>query len=144
MVDYATVSIPAFTLAGISRRTSNNKPEEIGALWQSFYKNDISSQIAAKKSDAVYSLYIDYEGDHTKPYTLVIGHLVEPEFAAPSGLVVKTVPAAKYAVFSANGPQPATLIAAWQRIWNLKLPRTYSGDFDLFSGDQVTVHVAID
>jgi len=34
-------------------------------------------------------------------------------------------------------------MAAWQKIWNLKLPRTYSGDFDLYSGDQVTVHVAI-
>ena len=45
----------------------------------------------------------------------------------------KTVPAAKYAVIPANGKQPDSVIAAWQRVYRSDLARTYSGDFDLYA-----------
>jgi predicted transcriptional regulator YdeE len=146
-MDYQMVPRPAFTVAGISLRTSNAEPEKIGGLWQQFYSGDFGSRIPDKKSDDIYSLYMEYEGDHTQPYTLVIGYEASPSAAIPSGMVAKTVPAAKYAVFTAMGPQPQTVISIWEYVWSAGLQRTYSGDFDVYSsgtsGQQVSVWVAI-
>jgi len=148
-MDYRTVSRPAFTIVGISARTSNAHPEEIGVLWQRYYGEGIASKIPNKKSEDTYSLYIDYESDHTQPYTLVIGCEVNGVAALPAGLVTKTVPAAKYAAFSAEGPQPQTVISVWQQVWASGLQRTYSGDFDVYSAgsdpsqQRVNVFVAI-
>lgn len=147
MKDYRIVSVPRFTVAGLSVVTSNDRSDQIGALWQQFYGQNVAAQIPNKKSDDIYSLYIDYQGDYTKPYRLVIGCKVDLISSLRAGLVAKTVPAANYAVVPANGPQPQSVIAAWQQIWTSDLPRTYSGDFDLYSGEgsdqQVNVYVAI-
>jgi predicted transcriptional regulator YdeE len=149
-MNHKTISLAAFTVAGISVRTSNDRPQEIGALWQRFYAESIAANIPNKKSENIYSVYIDYEGDHTKPYTLVIGGEVSDVSSLPTGLISKTVPAAKYAVISANGKQPDSVIAAWHSVYNSDLARTYSGDFDLYvsrgSGPQgldVNLYVAI-
>ena len=103
MLDYKIVSRPAFTIAGISVRTSNARAAQIGKLWQDFYSQNISARVTDKKSGDIYSLYAEYEGDHTQPYTLVIGHEVDEASGTVGGLTTKTVPVAKYAVFPANG-----------------------------------------
>ncbi len=72
-MNYQNVSRPAFTVVGISARVSNDRPQEIGKLWQQFYVQGIAAKIPNKKSEKIYSVYIDYESDHTKPYTMVIG-----------------------------------------------------------------------
>jgi predicted transcriptional regulator YdeE len=131
-MDYTTVSLPPITIVGISARVSNERPQEIGKLWQQFYAQGIADKIPDKKSENIYSAYIDYESDHTKPYTLVIGCEVNDAGSLPADLVCKTIPAAQYAVIPANGKQPEALIAAWQKVWKSDLPRTYSGDFDLY------------
>jgi predicted transcriptional regulator YdeE len=131
-MNYKTVSLPAFTVVGISARVSNDRPQEIGALWRQFYAQGIAAKIPNKKSENVYSVYIDYESDHTKPYTIVIGCEVNDAASLPAGLVSKTVPAAKYAVIPANGKQPDSVIAAWQSVYSSDLARNYSGDFDLY------------
>ncbi len=149
-MDYKTVSLPRFTIVGISARVSNEQPQEIGQLWQQFYAEGVAGKIPNKKSENIYSVYIDYESDHTKPYTLVIGCEVNDASSVPAGLVSKTVPAAKYAVIPANGKQPDSVIAAWQQVYGYGLARTYSGDFDLYvskgpdpSGLDVSLYVAI-
>jgi predicted transcriptional regulator YdeE len=146
-VKHTTFSRPTFTVVGISARVSNDRPQEIGALWRQFYADGIAAKIPNKKSENIYSVYIDYESDHTKPYTIVIGCEVNDAASLPAGLVSKTIPPAKYAVISANGKQPDTLIAAWQQVWKSDLPRTYSGDFDLYVSKgvdlDVSLHVAI-
>jgi predicted transcriptional regulator YdeE len=149
-MNYKTISLPAFAIVGISARVSNDRAQEIGELWQQFYAQGIAAKIPNKQSENIYSVYIDYESDHTKPYTLVIGCEVKDVSSLPVGLVSKTVPAAKYAVIPANGKQPDAVIAAWQQVWNSDLPRTYSGDFDLYASKgpdpadlDVNLHVAI-
>ena len=146
-MNFRTISLPAFTIVGISARVSNDRPQEIGKLWQQFYAEGIAAKIPNKKSENIYSVYIDYESDHTKPYTIVIGCKVNDAASLPAGLVAKTVPASKYAVISANGKQPDALIAAWQQVWKSDLPRTYSGDFDQYvsraADMDVSLHVAI-
>jgi predicted transcriptional regulator YdeE len=149
-MNYQNISRPAFTIVGISARVSNDRPQEIGQLWQQFYAQGIAAKIPNKKSENIYSLYIDYEGDHTKPYTMVIGCEVKDATSLPAGLVSKNVPAAKYAVIPANGKQPDSVIAAWLQVYSSGLARTYSGDFDLYvtkgpdpSDQDVNLYVAI-
>jgi predicted transcriptional regulator YdeE len=149
-MQYSLLSRSAFSVAGISARVSNDRPHSIGALWQQFYAQGIGAQIPSKKSENIYSVYIDYESDHTKPYTMVIGCEVSDAGSLPPGLVRTTVPAATYAVIPANGKQPDSVIAAWQWVSRSDLARTYSGDFDLYvslgsdpADVDVKLHVAI-
>jgi predicted transcriptional regulator YdeE len=150
MPDYRIVVRPGFTVVGLALRTSNSQPDQIGGLWQEFYTRNIASLIRNAKSGDIYSVYIDYEGDHTQPYTLVIGCEADA-INVPPGLVAKNVPAARYAVFPASGKQPESVIAAWQKVWGADLSRTYSGDFDLYSApaevspqqQQVEIYVAV-
>jgi predicted transcriptional regulator YdeE len=73
-------------VAGISARVSNDRPQEIGALWQHFYAQGIAAKIPNKKSENIYSVYIDYESDHTGAYTIVIGCEVNDAAALPADL----------------------------------------------------------
>lgn len=55
---------------------------------------------------------------------------------------MKAVPTAKYAIFSAKGPQPQTVVSVWKHVWSSSLTRTYATDFDRYRGpDDVQVHI---
>ncbi len=140
-------SLPRFVLVGRTCRASNADPAPIGALWGAFFGGGGAAQIPGRVNDDLYSLYYEYEGDHTQPYTMLLGCRVADDVDVddlPEGLVATTVPAARYAVHDVSGPQPDTLIQAWQQIWEAPLDRTYSGDFDHHvAPDRVRVHVAI-
>lgn len=135
---------PAFTLVGIACRASNDDPASIGALWGAFFAGGGAAQIPNRVDDRIHSLYTDYEGDHTQPYTVVLGCEVTEVGGLADGLAAHMVPAAKYAVFEAAGPQPQTLIETWMRIWETPLERTYSADFDLhLDPERVEIHVGV-
>jgi beta-lactamase class D len=154
MQQYKTIKEPSKKIIGISCKTSNTSgtaPEDIGKLWQKFYQESISSQIPNKISDEIIALYCEYEGDWTKPYSLIIGHVVNSLNNIPSGMVGKEIPGGTYACFTAAGEHPATLIETWKRIWsNTTLQRTYTGDYELYnhrfflqSPQEVNVFIAI-
>ena len=150
MLDFETVTRASFSVAGLATRTSNSRPDQIGALWQEFYGRNILAQIPNKRSSDVYSVYIDYESDHNGPYTLIIGCEVDKDTAVPEGLSKQQVPGARFSVFDANGKQPDALISTWQKIPGMNLKRTFSGDFDLYrnvpgtSQPDVRVFVAVE
>ena len=115
-----------------------------------FYTENVRERILHKTSQDVYGLYCDYEGDHTKPYSLLIGCQTAAVEAAPNGMVSKTIPASTYAVFSAVGPHPQALIETWGEIWKTDLKRTYTGDFEYYDDNfaydkptEVKVFIAI-
>ncbi|HSX37555.1 MAG TPA: effector binding domain-containing protein, partial [Chlamydiales bacterium] len=69
----------------------------------------------------------------------------------PEGLVGKTIPASKYAVFTTKGAFPQGLIATWQEVWKSNLSRSYTSDFELYRSDfnpqknpEVKVYIAIE
>jgi predicted transcriptional regulator YdeE len=139
-----TQSLGSFTVVGIARRQSNDHPDEIGKLWQDFSASGGVKQIPNRKSDDIYAVYTEYEGDHTKPYTMVLGCEVTEVGSLPKGLVAKIISDAKYAVFDAKGPQPTSVISAWKHIWSSSLVRAYTADFDHYHGpEDVHVHVAV-
>ena len=141
MGSHTIVEKPAIHIIGIDCRTSNapnRGPHDIPKLWGRFYSEDIISRIPNKASNEVIALYCDYEGDHTQPYSVVIGCPVSSIDAIPEGMIVKTIPASSYAVFQAVGDYPTSLIETWGTIWSqTDLKRTYTGDFELY-GDKFT------
>lgn len=146
---FQTVARESLTVVGIVTRTVDDPPSEIGRLWQRFFAEQVPARIPHRAGADVYSVYTDYEGDHTQSYTVLLGCAVTQLIdALPHGLVARTIPAATYAVLAAVADRPDAIGSAWQVVYAAALPRTYTSDFDLHYGDgprtgTVDVHVAV-
>lgn len=129
-------TIDTFHIMGISVRTSNENGQaatDIPALWDRFFKEAIPSKIQNRLSEEIYCLYTDYEKDHTKPYTTVLGYKVKDLDTVPEGLTGATVPGKTFEVFTATGKLTEGIVFnEWMQIWNTGLNRTYSGDFEVY------------
>ncbi len=146
---YKTVQKTSFTIVGLALTTSNlSAAYEIPPFWDQIRDSNVLSLIPNKVSENIYGLYTDYEGDHTASYTLVVGCEVSSVGKIPDEMIVKTVPSANYAVFTAKGHYPQSVYEAWLSIWNLNLPRSYSGDFELYGekfqkDSEVDIYIAV-
>lgn len=153
MENYTIVQKPSMIVVGIECRTSNDPeaaPHDIPKHWDKFDAENVYPRILNKASNEVIALYCDYEGDCTQPYSFVLGCIVSSLDDVPEGMVVKTIPAASYAVFPTVGEYPASLIKTWEQIWATNLTRTYTADYEVYgdkfiSGDpkELDVFVAI-
>ncbi|HYK50593.1 MAG TPA: effector binding domain-containing protein, partial [Terriglobales bacterium] len=86
-----------------------------------------------------------------------IGAKISAAADIPAGMVVKKVPAGKYAVItSATGPVQSVVPQAWQQIWGLEDKRqlggarSYKSDFEVYDqrsrdpqSSQVDIHIGI-
>jgi predicted transcriptional regulator YdeE len=138
------VSLEPFQVVGIEASTNNRKeagPDAIiGSLWQRFIKEDLLNQIPDKVDQSIIAVYTDYATDANGQYTFVLGAKVKPvpNPAVPAGMVVKFVPAGRYAVFtSERGPIAKVVVETWKQIWAYyQSPangqRVYGADFELY------------
>ncbi len=132
------------TVLGIATKASNSAPQEIGDLWRRFHAMGGAQSIPARRNDAVYCVYCEYEGDFTKPYTVLIGCEIDPAVAVPEGFRTIEIEAGKFAVYQVTGELPQSLFEVWAEIWNTPLDRRYQADFDRYGDDGVvTVHVGV-
>ncbi|WP_246139843.1 GyrI-like domain-containing protein [Flagellimonas hymeniacidonis] len=126
----------ALTIVGLSARTSNSKgkaEKDIPQLWEKFMAENVPSRIPHKIDDTIYAIYTDYEGDHTAPYTIVIGCNVFNLDNIPEDMTVKMVPAANYTQFVAKGDLTKdAVINTWMDIWKTDLKRTYTTDIEIY------------
>lgn len=137
---------------GLELRTNNEECSlAMPAHKERFFKENILAKIPNKINGNILALYTDYEGDHTKPYSWILGCEVSSLDKVPADLVGKEIPASKYAIFTTQGVFPQGLIAAWQAVWKSNLPRSYTSDFEVYHSDfdpqtnpQVKVYIAID
>ena len=125
-----------FDLIGIAVKTSNKEGQagtDIANLWNRFMTEKISDKIPNKLSAEVYSLYTNYEGDHTAPYTTILGCKVASLEIIPEGMVGMSFPKNKYQVFTANGNLMQGIIwDKWLEIWEFPLKRNYIADFEVY------------
>jgi predicted transcriptional regulator YdeE len=134
-------NVKAFTVIGIAARTDNAKESTADGIipkqWQKFFSEGVASKIPSSTSGILYAVYSDYASDHNGEYTYVVAQAVKDGTAAPSGMVVKQVPAGKYAMFTTEiGAFAKVIPEAWQRIFKLeeegKLKRAYRTDFEIY------------
>ena len=131
-----TVKIEPFNIIGISIRTTNENGQaskEIAELWGKFMSESILEKIPNKVDNEIYSLYTDYESDHTKPYTAILGCKVENLDNIPSGMVGKSFSGGTYKKTTAKGDLTQGLVVnQWSKIFEMELDRTYDADFEIF------------
>lgn len=130
------VKIEPFKLIGISVRTTNENDQaakEIAELWGRFLSDNIGAKIPKKVGDEIYSLYTDYEGDHTRPYTAILGCKVENLNTIPNGMVGKSFKGGNYSKTTAKGDLMKGLVVDhWSKIFDMDLDRTYIADFERY------------
>ena len=131
-----TVKIEPFNIIGISIRTTNENGQaskEIAELWGKFMSESILEKIPNKVDNEIYSLYTDYESDHTKPYTAILGCKVENLDNIPSGMIGKSFSGGTYTKTTAKGDLMQGLVVnQWSKIFEMELDRTYDADFEIF------------
>ncbi|GAG76245.1 unnamed protein product [marine sediment metagenome] len=127
--------IDSFYIVGITKKTSNidnAASNDIGYLWQQFIRENIMDLIPKKVSNDIYAVYTDYESDHLGPYKVIIGCRVSSADFIPDGFECVEIRGGLYRKFSPKGEMPDIVIKEWQNIWNSKLDRTYTTDFELY------------
>jgi predicted transcriptional regulator YdeE len=148
----------AFQVVGIEASTNNAKesgPDAIiGKLWRQFLSESLLNRIPDRVDQSIIAVYTDYISDAKGQYTFVLGAKVKPvpTPVVPEGMVVKTVPAGRYAVFTSDrGPAAKVVVETWKRIWAYyQSPangqRAYRADFEVYdqrTADPNNAHVEI-
>ncbi len=130
------MDIQKFNIIGISVRTTNENGQsgqDILALWNQFFSKGIPEKIANKSSNDIICVYTDYEKDHTKPYTTLLGFAVENLDSIPEGLTGKTIEGLHYEKFTAKGNLANGVVYdEWLKIWDSGLNRIFTSDFEVY------------
>lgn len=130
------VKTEPFNLIGIAVRTTNENGQaakEIAGLWGKFMNENVLDAIPNKVDNTVYSLYTDYEGDHTEPYTAILGCRVNSLNYVPDGMTGRAFDGGNYIKTTARGDLSKGLIVnEWSKISELDLERNYTADFEVF------------
>lgn len=128
--------IEPFYIVGISVKTTNQNNQalkDISALWAKFLSQEIATLIPNKLEDSIYSVYLEYDKDHTAPYTTLLGCKVSHLDIIPKGMVGKVIPGGNYSKVTAKGSlEEGVIFQAWSNIWNAGLNRAYTADFEVY------------
>lgn len=131
-----TVIIEPFKIIGISIQTTNENNQaskDIAALWGRFMEENLLTKIPNKACSDIYSLYTSYEGDHTQPYTTILGCRVENLDEIPVGMIGKSIVGGKYFKTSTKGDlMQGLIVKQWEKIFGMDLDRTYVADFEIY------------
>lgn len=128
--------VKQFKVAGISVRTTNENgkaAKDIPELWQKFMRENIAANLKNKIDQNIYCVYTDYESDHNKPYTTLLGCKVSDDTVATEEIMVKTIEPGKYNIQQVKGNlEQGAVYDAWLEIWNKDLSRRYTTDFEVY------------
>ncbi len=131
-----TTSIESFFVVGLAVRTrkeNNQAAQDIPALWNRFMGEGIAEKITNKIDPTVYAVYTDYEGDHTQPYTTLIGCRVPSLADIPEGMTGREIPGGTFRQYLAKGNlQEGAVYGVWNEIWQTDLLRSYRADFEVY------------
>lgn len=130
------VIIEPFKVIGIAVRTSNQNgqsAQDIGQLWGKFMSEGIAGQIPNKIDESIFSIYTNYQGDHTEPYDTILGCKVDSLDEIPSGMVGQAFDGGTYGKFVSKGDLTKGIVyGTWSTIWEQDLERVYTADFELY------------
>jgi len=145
-----TQELESFNIIGIAVRTTNANGQsgiDIPALWDRFISEGIADQIPDKVDRTVYSVYTEYEGDFTKPYTTVLGCNVNSLDIIPEGMKGIVIEKGTYIKRTADLDK---VYEEWTKIWNADIPRVYTTDFEVYGdkaqnpeGPKVDIFIAV-
>ncbi|WP_234865467.1 GyrI-like domain-containing protein [Flavihumibacter fluminis] len=130
------INLSSMKVIGITVRTSNAAGApgtDIPELWNRFLSEAILLKIPNRINDTIYCVYTNYEGDHTKPYTTLLGCQVTEMDTIPHGTTGIEIPKGIYEQVSVTGNlMNGIVFQAWIDIWQRPLNRTYIADFEVY------------
>ena len=143
-----------FKIIVISIRTTNENNQamsDIPALWNKFLLGNLIEKIPNKLGLETYCIYTEYEKDHTKPYTVLIGCKVKNLDELPEGMLGMEFKGGGYQKFISKGDlTKGAVVQEWSKIWNSDLERMYTADFEVYGektqnpeNAEVEIYVAI-
>ncbi len=145
-MNYTLTKIDDIKIIGPEVRTNNNKGvQEIPQLWQQFQQDNVFASIPNKTSNTgVYGIYTNYDSNEHGDYSFIIGCDVEKQDDVPKKMAAINIPSGTYAVFTATNRDQ--VFETWQTIWNTKLARKYTADFEIYdyTKPEVKVYIAVD
>jgi len=135
------IYIEPFYVIGITVKTTNKDQQsakDIQHLWERFWKENISSKVPNKVSEDIYCVYTEYEGDHTQPYTTVIGYKTTTPDTIPEGMRGFTIGGGEFIKRTAHGKlADGIVIQEWIKIWQSNIPRAYKADYEVYGVNSV-------
>jgi predicted transcriptional regulator YdeE len=130
------IPVDDFYIIGLAVRTTieNGKIiDDLSELWNHFLLNNIKDKIPNKIDNTIYRLYTDYEYDHKKPFTAIIGCRVTHLDDVPDGFIAKAIEGGDYMILTAKGkPSDGIVLLEWMKIWNATNQRAYKADFEVY------------
>lgn len=130
------VTIEPFNVVGIAVRTTNQNGQsgqDIGQLWGKFMSEGIIEKIPNKIDNDVFSIYTNYEGDHTQPYDTILGCKVDSLENIPEGMVGQSLKGGSYKKIKAKGDlTKGVVFAKWSEIWQMDIDRVFTADFEIY------------
>ncbi|WDV45223.1 GyrI-like domain-containing protein [Clostridiaceae bacterium M8S5] len=149
-MNYEIVTIEKRVVIGITKKINNIEKavKDISDMWVMFNTKDIYSKISDKTQENVLGIYYDYEGDYTKPYKFMIGKEIKKQICGDK-FTNTTIPAGKYAKFTAKGNVKKIVGEIWEAIWSMNLDRAYTYDFEEYhnmsdlNNTKVDIYIAL-
>ena len=133
------ISKKAFPVIGIELKTTTREGKnfiEIPQFWQQVIQKEQIKNIPNKKQpETVLGICMDFEADGTFSY--IIGSEVAHTDDVPEDMVIKQIPDAEYAVFTARGKMPDSIQNTTKYIYQEWLPKSKyqhanSPEFELY------------
>jgi len=128
-----------FKIIGIAARTTNENGQsmtDIPKLWEKFKLENSIEKIPNKLENTVFSVYTNFEKDHTKPYDTIIGCKVDSLKEIPNGMVGQEFKDGKFVKYISKGNlNDGIIYNTWLQIWEANLNRNFSYDYEVF-GDK--------
>src|SRR4051794_37745396 len=136
------VDRPAFSIIGLECRTNNAQEISgggcIGQQWAKLMRGKLLDKIPNRADKKTIAVYTDYASDKDGDYTYILGAKVNSTDVVPQGMVAKTIPAGKYAVFTSDkGPVQDVVVKTWKLVWAMPKSqpggdRAYQSDFEIY------------
>lgn len=131
-----TAKKEGFKIIGIKVRTTNENGQsakDIGQLWEKFMAENTAEKIPNKVAASIFSVYTNFEKDHTKPYDTILGCKVSTLNEIPNGMVGQEFEGGNFTKFIAKGNlAQGAVYKTWTEIWNQDLDRTYTVDYEVY------------
>ncbi len=138
-MEYKIITKESFPIIGIKLKTTTHDGKnfvEIPRFWDKVLQQGLIDNIPNKKYPAtVLGVCMDFKTDGG--FTYIIGTEIRNTGYIPNGMVCKTIPAARYAVFTARGTIPDSIQDTFRYIYREWFPdseymRSDTAEFELY------------
>ncbi len=138
-MEHTIISKESFRIIGVELKTTTHDGKnlvEIPQFWEKVIEEGQIAKIPDKKfQDTVLGICMDFESSGSFSY--IIGSEVNGTENTPADMVCRTIPAGKYAVFTARGKMPFSIQETFKYVYQEWLPnseyrRANSADFELY------------